>query len=158
VDKKIERLSDDVLAQLNRLQVTAVPEAEQLAEQTRRVDTPSGPRELPLSIHQFAYGFEWNGFELEGAVGHRDVWMLELNVTGELYQSGFARAYYMVGHYDGGNYMLLVDLDDSDPTNPEVFSVDHDPDPDDEGDPAYSFDCRLDIFLASIVKKKRSRG
>jgi hypothetical protein len=124
------------------------------------VETPLGKRIIPAAIGQFEY-IGWhnegqiNAFETK--VNGDKINDINFGIGGDLSEyfsrySAIEGAYYMVGHYDGGNYILLFNLDDSEISDPMVYKMDHDPDPDDD-DPAYTL-CRLSEFVSKIKKIK----
>jgi hypothetical protein len=53
-----------------------------------------------------------------------------------------------VGHYDGGNYLLVLDMSDADPADPRVYAHDHDAY--DTFDPTHDFGIRLSEFLSRL--------
>jgi hypothetical protein len=123
------------------------------------VQTPLGQRILPASINRFEY-IGWhnerqiNTFETK--INRDKINDINFGKGGDLsqYFSQYAAiegAYYMVGHYDGGNYILLFNLDDNDVSDPIVYKMDHDPDPDD--DPAYMLG-RLSEFVSKMKQAK----
>ncbi len=150
-------LDHAVMNELARLQIPVLARHDDLEVtdgNIERLDTPLGPRSLPASFSELMYGFDWSTTELNGTVGHHDVWMCEIGTTGQLYQAGLSRAYGQIGSYDGGNYMILVDFDDPRPMNPMIYVVDHDT-ADEEGDPTYAYGS-LSEFLAGMTAIQRT--
>jgi hypothetical protein len=120
-----------VIAELNRL---GIPTNTTTISDQYTAQTPCGPRSVPEPLRELL-GYDWSAVELNGTVGRHSIWMLELGISGELYQSHLSKAYWMIGGYDGGNYMVLVELDDRDPTDPQIYIVDHDTS-DEDSDPS----------------------
>lgn len=149
-------LAPAVVQELARLQVplNRLFNPYDAAWATHEEDTSAGPRVLPFSLCQLVFGYLWEGVFLSGEPAGNYIHELDMQVTGaELPRSrkSARRAYFQLGHYDGGNYALLVNLLDDDLTNPALYSLDHDWQSDgDEADPVGSLNCRLAEFLADL--------
>jgi hypothetical protein len=125
----------------------------------KKVETTLGKRILPTAMNQFQY-YNWHESgknNLKTSIGDDDfITAVHFGILGDLSQysdHSFEGAYYMIGHYDGGNYMLLFDLDDKNPSDPTVYRMDHDPY--DEEFPVYLL-CKLSEFV-SKMKIEKSR-
>jgi hypothetical protein len=154
---EIKYLSPKIISQLKRI---GLDENEYFNPYERdEVETTLGKRILPTAINQFE-SFNWHESdknEFKTTIGNDKINNINFGIGGDLSQYSnhkFEGAYYMVGHYDGGNYYLLFDLDDENHSNPMVYKMDHDPY--DEEFPVYSMNCRLSEFV-SKMKIDKSR-
>ncbi len=87
---------------------------------------------LPDAIGQFLFRVHWPGCtyrsEEDSALW---VWMLRFNIAGWLDPEEFTiqdrgeRPLIYFAEADGGNYLLLLDLDDPNPADPQVYKIDH---------------------------------
>jgi hypothetical protein len=154
-------LSPAVMQELARLQVpiNRLFNPYDITWATHEEDTSAGPRVLPFSLCQLAFGYLWEGVFLSGEPAGTYIHELDMQVTGaELPRSkkSARRAYFQLGQYDGGNYALLVNLLDNDLTNPALYYLDHDwQSEENEADPVGSLDCRLAGFLAGLNRMEQ---
>ncbi len=129
------RLSPKILAELKRLGCKVdtpeeVPEPCVVAVQGEQIAVPEAYR-------QFIEDVTWPKRELEGTTSRGSrFWMIEFLDRlqgfdavdlGYDYPGVKTTHYLTIGIKDGGNYYLLLNLADPDPTSPRLFSVDHDP-------------------------------
>lgn len=93
-----------------------------------------GGKVVPEPMKQFLYDVQWPPQQEYESDEESDlwVWLVELGVVGwldmeELGLEGVnGRCFVTFGLTDGGNYLLLLDLDDPNPTDPQVYKIDHD--------------------------------
>lgn len=116
------------------------------------VHTRGGSYALPEPFRQFMQDVDWPQnvrYEWEEG-GEKVVWMLQLGLWCEMTaeECAYHHPLFGVGHYDGGNYILVLDMSDPDPTDPRVYAHDHDAY--DTFDPTQDFGIRLSEFLSRL--------
>jgi hypothetical protein len=121
------RLAPAVLAEIARLggRVESPPEV----PASRFEDTKAGRWPIPEAIRQLTRDVKWPAKTTYGGeIDDAKEWLVQFGIGADLdeYECGFYHPYYTIGQTDGGNYMLLVDLSDPDPTDPAVYRLDHD--------------------------------
>lgn len=130
-----ERLSADIIEELERLgceisSPQGVPDPRYLSFGQQRVAVPEAYR-------QFVEDVQWPDAELRGQMedgskywGLRFFNDLQPFCPAELgYDyAGMDEVHFLhIGWMDSGNWLLLLRLDESDPTSPRWYSIDHDP-------------------------------
>ena len=135
-------LSDAVLSQLVRLGATLPTSWNE--------PTHLDGHELPEPFRQLACVTWPQGVSYQNDSTHRVwVWMLALGALAAFDMSEVGGSHEgplaILGDADGGNYWILLRIDDPDPSDPIVYKVDHS-EPDDE---LYG-DVPLSSFLESL--------
>lgn len=88
---------------------------------------------VPEPVRQFLYDVEWSRELSYYSDEDSDlwVWLTRFGLAQWLDAEEFAvedrgeRPLVWWGEADGGNYLLLIDLDDPNPANPSVYKIDH---------------------------------
>jgi hypothetical protein len=118
-------LAPAVLAEVARLGGQFVP-----APPGKHFELDGHP--VPAAMGQFLFRVRWPGgtyFSAEDSAIW--VWAVRFNIIGWLDPAEFTiqdrseRSPVYFGEADGGNYLLLLDLDDPHPTDPQVYKIDH---------------------------------
>ncbi len=141
-----DRLSPRVTQQLERLG-GKLPST----SGDRSVETLTGRRTLPAPIAALA-AVEWpRGHRLRSKdPDFEQVVELQGMAISEDYLRDDRRAWFSIA-YDGLQFFYFIDLDDPDPTDPEVYRVDH------EGDSRTPSSRRLSDWLATLDAEPRAK-
>ena len=124
----------------------------------QEIETTSGKRILPAAMNQFQQ-FNWhesglNDFKTTLNIDD-ELWSICFGIGGDLSEYpnfSFEGAYFMIGHYGSGNYLLLFNADDKNPNDPEIFKMNHDPYG--EEFPVYNLG-KLSYFVSKMKIQKR---
>jgi hypothetical protein len=125
---KVCLLSPSVVAEIHRLGGKWEPPS---AEEPRQIDS----HEIPEAIWQFLYEIHWPQRTYRSSEQSSvSVWDLSFFIVGWLeddvaIKNRNNRPLVYFGMADGGNYYLILDIDDANPSDPYVYKIDHD-DPD----------------------------
>lgn len=117
-------LDADVLKQLQRLKCRFIP------QQPAKPGRING-RDIPPAMRQFLYDVQWPPYTFRSDDDSPMwVWLAQFGMASwlddeyEVRDRG-DRPLIDFGMTDGGNYLLLLDLDDPNPANPRVYQIDH---------------------------------
>jgi hypothetical protein len=146
-------LSPAVLAEVARLGGQFTPKSRGASDIS---DIDGHP--VPMAVAQFLFDTRWPNqtyFSEEDSVLW--VWGVRFNIVGWLEPEEFViqgrgeRPLIYFAQADGGNYFLLLDLDDPHPDNPQVYQIDHyDP------EQTLSSSARLSEFLQALQPETES--
>ena len=120
-------LSPSVMTEIDRLGGQWEPQS---TEEPRQING----HQIPVAIGQFLYEIRWpQRTYCSSEQSSMWVWDMSFGISGFLedvtIKNRNDRSLVYFGMADGGNYCLILDIDDLNPIDPYIYKVDHD-DPD----------------------------